>query len=189
MSDTTPTCGIAGCTGSHYPQDHNELAALRAENQQLRDECLRLAPLWADYSEDVTVEGVAVVRCHPEDSDKVRDHVAALRLEIQKLAADVLSLEAELEEVRMFKQQRESDCETFGKVVDALKAERDELIGRCDGYWVALELECAERMAAEAERDRYRAALERIAEDSQHLVSTEWTYDVATNALNGGDDE
>lgn len=151
------TCGIAGCTGSHEPQDHNELAALRAENQQLRDECLRLAPLWADYSEDVTVEGVAVVRCHPEDSDKVRDHVAALRLEIQKLAADVLSLEAEIEEVRMFKQQRESDCETFGKVVDALKAERD----------------------------RYRAALERIA----GMRTTEEQGEIANRALNGGDDE
>lgn len=160
MSDTTPTCGIAGCTGSHYPQEHNELAALRAENQQLRDECLRLAPLWADYSEDVTVEGVAVVRCHPEDSDKVRDHVAALRLEIQKLAADVLSLEAELEEVRMFKQQRESDCETFGKVVDALKAERD----------------------------RYRAALERIAGMAPGPSSLP-ARRIAVDALNGGDDE
>jgi len=28
------TCGIAGCTESHEPQDHNEVAALRAELQE-----------------------------------------------------------------------------------------------------------------------------------------------------------
>ena len=32
-----PTCGIAGCTGGHYPQDHNEVAALRAELANMGD--------------------------------------------------------------------------------------------------------------------------------------------------------
>jgi hypothetical protein len=38
------------------------------EVRQLRDECRRLAPIWADYSCNVTIHGV-VVRCHPCDVD------------------------------------------------------------------------------------------------------------------------
>lgn len=107
------------------------------------------------------------------------------------------------------------DCaEKMSRELDALRAERDELVVALDKNWVthqqivanrmaaeqaeaerdALRLEnqklCADVLSLEAERDRYRAALERIADTcycDEPVCKSMQTH--ARRALNGGDDE
>ena len=107
-----------------------------AEVAQLREECLRLAPLWADYSEDVLITGVAMVRCHPEDADKVTDHISALRAErdeaneriallVQKYEHEAKQLEAERDQYRTDAGMREAERDVMhAKLIAYEKTDR-----------------------------------------------------------------
>ena len=67
-----------------FHEEQERRLALEASLAQSQEALERLAPLWADYSEDVEVAN-CIVRAHPEDADAIRNHMNTLYAEIERV--------------------------------------------------------------------------------------------------------